>query len=44
MTGKIYGALDRCRGFIKNLVAGQKGVMLQWHILKEAPCLNRNNY
>ena len=24
MTGKIYGALDRCRGFIKNLVAGER--------------------
>ena len=23
MTGKIYGALDRCRSFIKNLVAGE---------------------
>ena len=24
MTGKIYGALGRCRGFIKNLVAGER--------------------
>ena len=24
MTGEIYGALDRCRGFIKNLVAGER--------------------
>ena len=24
MTGKIHGALDRCRGFIKNLVAGER--------------------
>ena len=24
VTGKIFGALDRCRGFIKNLVAGER--------------------
>ena len=24
MTGKIYDALDRCRGFIKNLVTGER--------------------
>ena len=24
MTGKIHGALDRCRGFIKNSVAGER--------------------
>lgn len=39
VTGKIFGALDRYRGFIKNLVAGE-GVTLQWKILK-APRLNR---
>ena len=24
MAGKIYGALDRCRGFIKDLVAEER--------------------
>ena len=34
VTGKIYGALDRCRGFIKNLVAGERCNVTEEHFEK----------